>query len=245
MSVHQGEITMRQIALLSFILMLVLACTDKAEIPDYVDRMEVIPLPAANPLDAPEDWLLAHIDVETTGLLPGFHEMIDIGLVMTDLQGNIIDSLFLRVQPQHPENLSEGAYRSNAFNHEKWIKLGALSHVEAVDSILSFHRRIAGDRSVLMVAYNCQFDAAFLDHLFRSANQTWREMYHYFILDIPSMAWGLGLTDLTGDAIMSMYDVPDEPHVAEFHTGITGAMVNVRIYKALLRYRAEIMAAKD
>ncbi|MEO7367147.1 MAG: hypothetical protein ABIZ36_04270 [Gemmatimonadaceae bacterium] len=27
--------------------------------------------------------------------------------------------------------------------------------------------------------------------------------------------------------------MPDEPHVADEHTGITGAMVNVRIYQAL------------
>ncbi len=227
----------------SIFMVFFISCSQKPKIPDYIDRMEAIPLPAANPMEAPDDWLLAHIDVETTGLLPGFHEMIDIGLVMTDLQGEILDSLFLRVQPLHPENLSEGAYNSNAFNHEKWKKLGALSHIAAVDSILAFHKKIAGDKSVLMVAYNCQFDAAFLDHLFRSANKTWREMYHYFILDIPSMAWGLGLTDLNGDAIMSMYDVPDEPHIAEFHTGITGALVNVRIYKALLRYRAETLAS--
>lgn len=222
-------------------------CSRETETPQYgfIDRMETIELPRANPLDAPDDWLLAHIDVETTGLLPGYHEMIDIGLVMTDLQGEILDSLFLRIQPLHPENMSEGAFRVNAFDPEKWRSMGAFSPFAAVDSILSFHKRVAGDKSVLMVAYNSQFDAAFLDHLFRTANQTWREMYHYFILDIPSMAWGLGLTDLSSEKLMSIYDIKDEPHVAELHTGITGAMVNVRIYKALLRYLDDISEAEE
>ncbi len=41
------------------------------------------------------------------------------------------------------------------------------------------------------------------------------------------------------DEIMSYYNIPDEPHIAEQHTGITGAMLNVRIYQTLIRYRKE------
>ena len=216
------------------------SCTHETTNYDFVERMETIELPTFSPLEAPDDWLLAHIDVETTGLLPGYHEMIDIGLVITDLEGKILDSLFLRIQPLRPDNISEGAYNVNAFDPDKWSALGAIHPIAAVDSILSFHRRVAGDKSVLMVAYNCQFDAAFLDHLFRTGNKTWREMYHYYILDIPSMAWGLGLTDLSSEKLMTLYDIKDEPHIAELHTGITGAMVNVRLYKALLRYREDL-----
>ena len=51
---------------------------------------------------APDDWLLAFVDVETTGLTPGYHEMIDIGIVMTDLAGAELGELFLRIQPEHP-----------------------------------------------------------------------------------------------------------------------------------------------
>ena len=57
----------------------------------------------SHPSESPKRWLLAHVDVETTGLLPGYHEMIDIGIVMTTLDGLIIDSLFLRIQTTHPE----------------------------------------------------------------------------------------------------------------------------------------------
>lgn len=225
--------------LIAVMLIVGVSCTGEVAELHLIERMEDIPIPRVNPMSAPDDWLLAHIDVETTGLLPGYHEMIDIGLVMTDLEGEILDSLYLRILPNFPERLSEGAYRVNAFNPEKWKLIGALHADEAVDSILSFHTKVAGNKSVLMVAYNSQFDGAFLDHLFRVANRTWREMYHYYILDIPSMAWGLGLTDLSSEKLMAYYDIEDEPHVAELHTGITGAMVNVRIYRALLRYREE------
>ena len=177
---------------------------------------------------------LAHVDVETTGLVPGYHEMIDIGLVITDVQGNKIDSLYLLIQPEHPERLQPGAYDCNAFNAEKWKERRAWNIDDAVDSILSFHKRVCGDRQVLMVAYNSQFDAAFLDHLFRHAGHSWREMYHYYILDIPSMLWGMGYTDPLADEFMAYYGIADEPHVAVDHTGITGAMLNVRIYKAIM-----------
>jgi DNA polymerase III epsilon subunit-like protein len=183
---------------------------------------------------APDQWLLAFIDVETTGLVPGWHEMIDIGIAMASVDGRVIDTLFLRIQPEHPERLSAGARAVNAFDAERWRTLGALAPAAAADSMLAFHRRVAGTRPTLMVAFNSQFDAAFLDHLFRSRGSSWREMYHYFVLDIPSMAWSLGLRDLRASALAERLGVPDEPHVAEHHTGITGAMVNVRIYQALL-----------
>lgn len=191
---------------------------------------------AARPLSAqasPPSWLLAHVDVETTGLIPGHHEMIDLGMVITDSEGVELDRLFLRIQPEHPERTSPEARAVNAFDAARWRTLGALTPAAAVDSLTAFHRRVAGERPTMLVAFNSQFDAAFLDHLFRAQGAAWRDLYHYFVLDIPSMAWSLGLRDLTGGALAARLGVDDEPHVAEEHTGITGALLNVRIYRAL------------
>jgi DNA polymerase III alpha subunit (gram-positive type) len=207
--------------------------TPQQDIPPYVQTVEQTTPAATTPAAAPDDWLLAHLDVETTGLVPGYHEMIDLGLVLTDLEGRVLDSVFFRVLPRHPERLSEGARRVNAFDVETWRAHGALAPEAAVDSLVRFHRRAAAGRNVLLVAFNSQFDAAFLDHLFRARGSTWRQLYHYFVLDIPSMAWALGYRDLTNSALAARLGVADEPRVAEEHTGITGAMLNVRIYQAL------------
>jgi len=188
---------------------------------------------SGSPATAPDEWVLAFLDVETTGLVPGYHEMIDLGLVMTDLDGGVIDSLFIRIQPEHPERLSEGARDVNAFDAERWRKLDALSPGAAIDSLVHFHQRVAGTRTVMLVAFNSWFDAAFVDHLFRSQESSWRTLYHYFVLDIPSMAWAMGYRDLTGAELARRLGVVDEPHEAEEHTGITGAMLNVRLYQAL------------
>ena len=190
-------------------------------------------MPATAPTTDPAQWLLAIVDVETTGLVPGYNEMIDLGLVMTDLDGRVVDSLFLRVMPGHPERISEGARRVNGFDAARWRRTHALAPAAAVDSLVAFHRRVAGTRPVLLVAFNSQFDAAFLDHLFRSRGSSWRTLYHYFVLDIPSMAWALGYRDLSNGALARRLGVADEPRVADEHTGITGAMLNVRIYQAL------------
>jgi DNA polymerase III alpha subunit (gram-positive type) len=179
---------------------------------------------------------LAFIDVETTGLTPGYHEMIDIGIVMTDLAGKEQGELFLRILPQHPERTEEGARAVNAFDEERWQALGAVPPADAVKRISTFHAAIAREKSVLMVAFNSHFDAAFLDHLFRNGDGAWRDLYHYFVLDLPSMAWALDLRGLTGQSLAAVLGVEDEPHVAELHTGITGAKLNARIYRALLRY---------
>ncbi|MEM7084479.1 MAG: hypothetical protein AAF465_17290 [Pseudomonadota bacterium] len=187
----------------------------------------------------PDAWLLAFVDVETTGLIPGYHEMIDIGVVITDLDGNTLDELFIRIQPDHPERTDEGARAVNAFDATRWKELGADSPDAAIDKLVQFHDDIAGERQILMVAFNSHFDTAFLDHLFRSRERSWRELYHYFVLDLPSMAWNADLRGLTGSNLAVKLGVDDEPHVAELHTGITGAKLNARIYRALIEYRTK------
>lgn len=201
--------------------------------PAYVTAVDAAVPTTSVPAAEPDQWLLAHLDVETTGLVAGYHEMIDAGFVITDLDGKVVDSLYIRIQPEHPERLSAGAARVNGFDAAKWKQWGALSTKQAVDTIIAFNRRAAGDKHVLLVAINSQFDAGFLDALMHREGRTWRELFHYFVLDIPSMAWSLGYRDLTGAALAKQLKLPDEPRVAEDHTGITGAMLNVRIYKAL------------
>ena len=201
--------------------------------PAYVAAVDTAVPTTSVPAAEPDKWLLAHLDVETTGLVAGYHEMIDAGFVITDLDGSVVDSLYIRIQPEHPDRLSPGAARVNGFDAAKWKQLGALTTRQAVDTIIAFNRRAAGDRHVLLVAFNAQFDAAFLDALMHREGHTWRELFHYFVLDIPSMAWSLGYRDLTGVALAKQLKLPDEPRVAEDHTGITGAMLNVRIYQAL------------
>ncbi len=195
---------------------------------------------SAQPPTMPGDTLLAFVDVETTGLLPGHHEMIDLGLILTDRHGNKLGRLFHRVHPEHPERLSPGATAVNGYSVERWDTLGALTKTELVDRLYEFHRTHGlDDRLVLLVAYNCQFDTAFLDHLFRDTGRSWRDLYHYFVLDLPSMAWQTGLRGLGGSELNARLGIEDETRDPLAHTGITGAEFNVAFYKALQRFSRE------
>lgn len=201
--------------------------------PGYVRALDSAAVIGFTPADSPAVWLLAHLDIETTGLVPGYHEPIDLGLVLTDLAGVVLDSLFLRVRPERPERLEAAAVDVNGYSAERWRELGAISGSAAVDSLFAFHARVAGARPVLLVAFNSQFDTAFLDYLLRAHGRNWRELYHYFVLDIPSMAWAKGHRELGTAALAASLGVGDEPRAADEHTGISGAMLNVRIYQAL------------
>jgi hypothetical protein len=52
------------------------------------------------------------------------------------------------------------------------------------------------------------------------------------------MAWSLGFRQLDGSSLTKALGVEDEPHVAVEHAGLTGAEVNVRIYRALVERSA-------
>ena len=71
---------MKRLWLIFFVIPIFAQETEKYD--SFIQKMEV-KAPIPHPNEAPDKWLLAHIDVETTGLLPGHHEMIDVGIVMT------------------------------------------------------------------------------------------------------------------------------------------------------------------
>ena len=197
------------------------------------------PVATSAPANDPDGWLLAHVDAETTGLVPGYHEMIDVGIIMTDLEGNELDRLFLRIMPNHPDRAQPGAVAVNGFSVGRWNELGFNTQMQAVSKLVDFHDRVARNKHVLFVGYNAWFDISFLDHLFRDQGSSWRALYHYFVLDLPSMAWSLGIKDLAGQEMASKLGVEQETTNPLEHTGITGAESNVGVYRALLRIKDE------
>lgn len=186
---------------------------------------------------SPERYVPAHVDIETTGLDPAVHEMVSIGMIYTDLEGAEIGRLDLRIMPPHPERIDAGARAVNGFDPALWRRLGAIGEREAVRRIQAFHEAMRRGRTVLFTAYNVWFDQAFLTALLRRHGRSWRDMYHYQVLDIPSMAWALSFRQLRGTELAAALGIPDETRVPTEHTGITGAAFNVSIYRALLERR--------
>lgn len=191
------------------------------------------------PDSRPDAFVLAHVDIETTGLDPAFHEMTDIGMIYTDLEGRELGRLYVRIMPPHPERIDPGARAVNGFDVAYWRANGAVDEAEAARRILAFHRDTAAGRTVMFTAYNAWFDQGFLAAMLARNGAAWRDLFHYHVLDIPSMAWGQGLVQTRVSGVAAALGVAEETRVPLDHTGITGAEFNVSVYRALLARRAD------
>jgi len=186
------------------------------------------------PASQPEGWGLAIVDVETTGLDPLHHEMIDIGAIYTTLDGEEIGRFFVRIMPDHPERAGEIARSINGFSEERWTALGALSPQDAVEAFLAFHESMSRDRRYVFTAYNAPFDRAFVDALLKAHGSSFDAHYTYFSLDLPSMAFGAGVPNLVNGEVAAAFGLPPETDDPLEHTGLSGAEWNLALYRAMI-----------
>lgn len=191
------------------------------------------------PYGESDDWLIAFVDVETTGLNPGYHEMVDAGIVISTLDGEKRSQLHCRIMPDHPQRASREIQTINGFTEERWNEFDALSKSDAVQQIQQFISTTTKKKNLLFCAYNESFDYPFLDQLFRSVGEQVRGLFDY-TLDLPSIAWGRGYRRLHGSKLVNTLGIEEEPQGDEpqtdpwEHTGLTGALKNLRIYRALM-----------
>lgn len=185
------------------------------------------------PGDAPEAWGLAIVDVETTGLEAGHHEMIDLGAIYTTVEGEELGRFFVRIAPNHPERASAIARSINGYDEARWETLGAVSPEEAAEQFLAFHTAMAGDRRFVFTAYNASFDRAFMDVWLNTHGSDFEALYTYFALDLPSMAWGLGVIDLYNPDVSEAFGIDPETRDPLEHTGLSGVEWNLELYRAM------------
>lgn len=211
--------------------------------------LALVALPASAQLawpspDTASEWGLAIIDVETTGLDPAYDEMIDIGAVYTDLDGNELGSFFSRMMPPHADRVHPAAAAVNGYSKARWESLGAPSEAQAAAEFLDFHARTAGGRKFIFVAYNTPFDKGFVDAWLKRNASSFDALYLYMPLDLPSVAWGLGYQVLGGRQLAAALGIPEETSDPLLHTGQTGAEWNVLVYRALLERRRALESGK-
>lgn len=186
------------------------------------------------PEAAPDAWGLAIVDVETTGLDPAHHEMIDMGVIYTTLDGEELGRLYVRIMPDHPEHLSPGAFAVNGFDVAYWQANGAVSEAQALAQLDAFHARVGAGRTMIFTAFNVQFDIQFMNALMAQHGRAWRDYWHWSPLDLPSMAWGQGERAHRGARLAAAYGLVPETSVPLDHTGMSGAQWNLDFYRALL-----------
>ena len=123
---------------------------------------------------------LAFIDLETTGLDPEKHEIIEIGaLVVKQPELKIIDELDVKVKPLHIETADPAALRINGYRESEWLFAADLS--QALKLLAE------KTQNAVMVAQNVTFDWSFLNKAFRATGIV--NKMHYHKLDLISMAY--------------------------------------------------------
>ncbi len=99
---------------------------------------------------------LAFIDLETTGLTPGYHEIIEIGLVLAAPETfEVLDEWETKVSPVHPEYSDKTNRSVNGFNEEDWENAPP-----AEEALQELQRRVQGS---ILSGWMTPFEWKFLE----------------------------------------------------------------------------------
>lgn len=102
------------------------------------------------------------IDTETTGLIPGFNEVIEIGCVLVEPHRDLfgkeefieVSARSWRMHPKFPERAQAAALRVNGYGTRDWS--------DAIPQEQAFHELVEYGRGSILVAQNVTFDWNFL-----------------------------------------------------------------------------------
>lgn len=169
---------------------------------------------------------IAITDLETTGVDPRYHEIIEIGLLVVEQHSlQIVDTLDVKVRPQHIETASETALLLNGYNEAHWKNAWDLR--EAV----SLYGKKTSD--AIFCSHNVTFDWSFMHEAFRMTEIENRLDYHR--LDLFTMAWAslwkLDLQTFNLNNIAAYLGVEEEPIP---HRAINGARTAYEVFRRLL-----------
>ena len=170
---------------------------------------------------------IALIDVETTGLNPDHHEIIEIGCVVFDSETFEIAHTFeSKVKPLYPLRADPKAVQVNGYNINEWKDAPSL--YEAMSRLAPL------TRDATFCAHNVCFDNSFIT---RAYDKTSFPMtFSYRKLDIFTLAWSKiphdKLASWSLKNICIYLNIEPEPDV---HSALNGAMKAYEVYKKLMK----------
>jgi len=178
-----------------------------------------------------KDRPLAITDLEMTGLDPSVHEIIEIGLVVVDQKAcRVLDTLDVKVKPEHPETVEKAAIAVNGYNADDWKDAVALKDA------MEFYS--AKTKDAIFCAHNVTFDWVFMSEAFKRTGVKNQMDYHK--IDLLSLAWAKlkdsELRTLRLNGIAKFLGIAEEPNP---HRAINGAMTAYEVYKQLFAAEAD------
>ena len=176
---------------------------------------------------------LAFIDLETTGLRPEKHEIIEIGcLIARQIPQSgkgpkieFVTDFEIKVKPTHLETAEPEALRINGYNDADWLFAAGLKNAleELADKT----------KDCIMVGLNVAFDWSFLEKAF--ADTGVENKMHFHKLEIMSMAFAKLYDDPIAErfslrALGDYYKIENP----KAHTALADIRTTFEVYKKLI-----------
>lgn len=160
------------------------------------------------------------VDLETTGLDPQVHEIIEIGAINVDTGAEFS----IKVQPSHIETADPVAMKVNGYTDEKWV--GAVPLCDALMLLKEF----AGEGKYMM-SYNVSFDRMFTEKAYKECEIGYPFYYHHF--DLLTLAWYRlhAGSPLSLKSVCKQLRLEEEPDV---HSALEGCRAAYRVYQKLV-----------
>lgn len=176
----------------------------------------------------PNERPLAFVDLETTGLDPDVHEIIEIGLVLArqpDLQ--VLEEWGCKIRPRRIETATPKALEVNGYTPEAWS--------EAVSLQAAMNQFTAKTRTAILVAHKVDFDSSFIKRAMKETGQAadGSDPLGYYVLDVLSMAWQALYGQVPRfrlNVVAPYLGLAAEP---EPHSALNGARLLYQVYQKL------------
>jgi DNA polymerase-3 subunit epsilon len=183
----------------------------------------------------------AFIDVETTGLDPTRHEVIDVAIVF-DAEAIPADAPWTRhlrregpaavwhtrIRPERIEDAEPKALEVNGYTPEAWADAPTADQV--VDTIVE----LLVESKAVLVGHNVTFDRDFIAALVRRQGRTARLGYH--TVDTVTLCYTslvpCGLTALSLDNVRRFIDIPTQGSHAALKDALDAREVYYRLTRA-------------
>lgn len=176
---------------------------------------------------------LAFIDVETTGLNPDLHEIIDLGVVLARQVPQagkgpaleVIGEWEYKIIPERLYNADPESLKINGYTPEKWADAKPAKEV-----LEDFAQKTQG---ASFVAHNMAFDLEFVKRAFERAGV--KNLMHYHKIDTISLAFAKLYHDPKVEKfslrfLCEYFGIKNE----NAHTALSDARATLELYKKLI-----------
>ena len=174
---------------------------------------------------------IALVDLETTGLNPLKHEIIELGCLIFDNETfEIYGKLNFKIKPEHIHDADPKALQVNGYTEEEW-KDG----MSLFQALMFFADATEG---CTFMAHNVTFDWSFIVASAEREGITRMLKLDKYKIDTMSIAWALvphsKVKSFSLKTLCTFLGIPPEPAV---HRAINGAECAYGVYKKLMQMK--------